>query len=70
VCASQPGPGLQADPELARLVGEAPEAYAVAGAGDVGRTVDATPRAALPPTRDLLSASPYEEELSEAEELV
>jgi len=68
VCASQPGPGLQADPELSRLVGEAPEAYAAAG--DAVRAADATPRAPPPPSRDLLSASPYEEELSEAEELV
>jgi len=34
------------------------------------RAADATPRAPPPPSRDLLSASPYEEELSEAEELV
>jgi hypothetical protein len=69
-CALQTGsrPGLQADPELARLVGEAPEAYAAAG--DAARAADATPRAPPPPSRDLLSASPYEEELSEAEELV
>ena len=60
----------QADPDLARLVGEAPEAYAAAGGADGVRPVDATPRAPPPPTRDLLSASPYEEELSEAEELV
>ena len=60
----------QADPDLARLVGEAPEAYAAAGGADGARPADATPRAPAPPARDLLSASPYEEELSEAEELV
>ncbi|KAK9834194.1 hypothetical protein WJX81_007569 [Elliptochloris bilobata] len=60
---------LKAEPDLARLVGEEPEAYASAGGADGGRAADATPRAPPPPTRDLLSASPYEEELSEAEEL-